>query len=118
MVPSSSNQTLCAGRKPTNEAMWFRFDHWPLMNFCEVPVLPATEIPGILAPLPVPWQTTSVIIDVIVAADGVRVRRLADLAAALEKKGVGGKVKLTLVRDGRRIDVDVDVADSATLQPG
>ena len=56
--------------------------------------------------------------DVIVAADGVRVRRLADLAAALEKKGVGGKVKLTLVRDGRRIDVDVDVADSATLQPG
>ncbi len=49
--------------------------------------------------------------DVIVAADGRPVRRLADLAAALERAGVGRSVELTVERDGRTRPVRVEVAD-------
>jgi 2-alkenal reductase len=49
--------------------------------------------------------------DVIVAADGRPVRRLADLAAALERAGVGQPVELTVEREGQTRAVRVEVAD-------
>jgi len=49
--------------------------------------------------------------DVIIAADGKPVRRLTDLTDELEQVGVGKTVKLTLNRDGGKIDVSVDVTD-------
>jgi 2-alkenal reductase len=49
--------------------------------------------------------------DVILAAGERPVRRLADLSAALEEVGVGRNVRLTILRDGRRMNVEVGVAD-------
>lgn len=49
--------------------------------------------------------------DIILAAGDRPVRRLADLSAALESAGVGRTVRLTIMRDGRRMTVDVGVAD-------
>jgi 2-alkenal reductase len=49
--------------------------------------------------------------DVIVAANGQPVRRLADLSAVLERAGVGATVSLTVQRNGRRVNVDVQVSD-------
>jgi S1-C subfamily serine protease len=49
--------------------------------------------------------------DVIVAADGKPVRRLADLTDELEQVGVGKTVKLTVEREGNESAVSVQVAD-------
>jgi 2-alkenal reductase len=49
--------------------------------------------------------------DVIVAANGRPVRRLADLTAVLEESGVGKPVELTVDRGGSTSKVQVDVAD-------
>lgn len=51
--------------------------------------------------------------DVIVAADGRPVRRLADLTAALERSGVGRPVELTVERGGRTRAVRIEVTDVA-----
>jgi 2-alkenal reductase len=47
--------------------------------------------------------------DVITHVDGTRVRTLAELAAELERAGIGNAVELTVTRDGvtRRVDVMV-----------
>ena len=45
--------------------------------------------------------------DVIVGIDGEVVRNTADLRDRLEGKKAGDKVKVTLLRDDRRVDVDV-----------
>ncbi|HEY8579107.1 MAG TPA: PDZ domain-containing protein, partial [Beijerinckiaceae bacterium] len=49
--------------------------------------------------------------DVIVSADGKPVRRLADLSAILSAAGVGRTVRLGVLRDGRVVDVAIDVTD-------
>ena len=49
--------------------------------------------------------------DVIVAANGKTVNRVPDLAGELEQVGVGGKVHLTINRNGQQVPVDVEVAD-------
>ncbi|HEX2554953.1 MAG TPA: trypsin-like peptidase domain-containing protein [Microvirga sp.] len=49
--------------------------------------------------------------DVIVAANGRPVRRLADLTAVLEEAGVGKSVELTVDRGGRTSRVQVEVVD-------
>lgn len=49
--------------------------------------------------------------DVIVAADGKPVHRLADLTDELEQLGVGKAVKLTLDRGGSKTSVSVQIAD-------
>ncbi|MGA7450669.1 MAG: trypsin-like peptidase domain-containing protein [Rhodoplanes sp.] len=49
--------------------------------------------------------------DVIVAANGNPVRRLADLTEQLEEKGVGQTIELTIKRDGSTVIVSVVIAD-------
>ena len=49
--------------------------------------------------------------DVIVAVDGKPVRHLAELTSGLEAVGVGGRVELTVQRNGRERDVTVQVVD-------
>lgn len=56
-------------------------------------------------------RATGEIGDVIVAANGEPVRRLADLTRALEETGVGGSVRLTIERNGREVTVNVQVTD-------
>jgi 2-alkenal reductase len=56
-------------------------------------------------------QQTGSLGDVIVAASGAPVRRLADLTDKLEETGVGGTVSLTLLRNGDRRTVQVPVVD-------
>ncbi|MGE0715808.1 MAG: S1C family serine protease, partial [Alphaproteobacteria bacterium] len=54
--------------------------------------------------------------DIIVAADGVPVRTLGDLAAALQRVGVGRTVELTILRDGQRMKVAVGIVDISSLR--
>jgi 2-alkenal reductase len=49
--------------------------------------------------------------DVIVAAEGAPVRRLSDLTNTLDRLGVGGTVNLTVRRDDRNVDVQVQIED-------
>jgi len=49
--------------------------------------------------------------DVIVEAEGVPVRRLADLTGALDRLGVGGEIALTIRRDDRTMNVTVPIED-------
>ena len=49
--------------------------------------------------------------DVIIAANGQPVRDLSDFVAQLETVGIGNSVDLTILRDGRRRSVDVEVTD-------
>ena len=49
--------------------------------------------------------------DVIVGVNGKPVRRLPDLAEELERVGVGKKVPVQIIRDGREMTVEVDVID-------
>jgi 2-alkenal reductase len=57
-------------------------------------------------------RATGEIGDVIVAIDGQPVRTLAELASALEAKGVGGTVSVSLMRQGRAATVPVTIADA------
>lgn len=50
--------------------------------------------------------------DVIVAADGKPTKTLADLTTAMETKGVGKAVTITVERAGGRVEVTVTVGDS------
>ena len=54
---------------------------------------------------------TGAIGDVIVGANGEKVRRLADLTDQLEKLGVGKTTELTILRDNRTLTVRVDIVD-------
>ena len=58
-------------------------------------------------------RRTGVIGDVIVAIDGQAIATLGDLAVALERAGVGKVVTVTVLRDGRRVDLRVQVIDIA-----
>jgi 2-alkenal reductase len=49
--------------------------------------------------------------DIIVAVNGKPVRRLSDLTAEIERAGVGQPVELTVARDGRPVNVRIEVAD-------
>lgn len=49
--------------------------------------------------------------DVIVAAEGQPVRRLADLTNTLDRLGVGGTINLTVRRGDRNVDVRVEIED-------
>jgi 2-alkenal reductase len=49
--------------------------------------------------------------DVIVAAEGAPVRRLSDLTNTLDRLGVGGTVNLTVRREDRNVDVQVQIED-------
>ncbi len=49
--------------------------------------------------------------DVILAVDGRPVASLADLALELERVGIGATASLTILRDGRRRQVEVEVQD-------
>jgi 2-alkenal reductase len=49
--------------------------------------------------------------DVIVAIDGIDVKRLPTLTERLEQVGVGGSVELSVLRDGQKRTVKVAVAD-------
>ena len=54
---------------------------------------------------------TRKLVDVIVSANDQTVQRMSDLTDQLEQVGVGKSIKLTLLRDGRRVNVDVPVTD-------
>ena len=54
---------------------------------------------------------TGAIGDVIVAANGKPVRRLADLTDELEQVGVGKTIQLALNRGGSKSSVAVDITD-------
>src|SRR5215212_1025874 len=49
--------------------------------------------------------------DVIVEAEGLPVRRLSDLTDEFEVVGVGKTVKLAILRDGRTMNIEIEVAD-------
>jgi 2-alkenal reductase len=51
--------------------------------------------------------------DVIVAVNGRAVATVAELAAVLERAGIGNRVRLTVIRDGSRREFDVTVQDIA-----
>jgi 2-alkenal reductase len=57
-------------------------------------------------------QTTGAIGDIIVAANGQKVAQLADLASTLEAAGIGATIPLEILRDGRRMTVNVEIADA------
>jgi 2-alkenal reductase len=49
--------------------------------------------------------------DVIVAVEDQPVATVADLAAVLERVGIGNRVRLTVVRDGTRRELSATVQD-------
>ncbi|WP_322517584.1 trypsin-like peptidase domain-containing protein [Rhodopseudomonas palustris] len=59
---------------------------------------------------------TGMVEDVIVGANGQEVHSMSDLAATLERVGIGNEVKLQVIRDGRARTVNVQVTDIARLR--
>jgi len=59
-------------------------------------------------------RATGAIGDVITHVDGRTVQSIADLAAQLERIGIGHRAELTVVRDGRIRNVSVGVLDIAS----
>jgi len=56
--------------------------------------------------------------DVIVAVDGVSVQQPRDLQRAVLAKGVGQKLNLTVVRDGKRLNLSVSTGEQPEQMPG
>ena len=56
-------------------------------------------------------QRSGALGDVIVSANGKPVRRLAELARALQDAGVGKSVRIGVLRGSRTIEIDLDVVD-------
>jgi 2-alkenal reductase len=56
-------------------------------------------------------RKTGALGDVVTHVNGERVRTLAEMSEQLERAGVGGSVTLTVRRDGREREVDIDVID-------
>ena len=56
-------------------------------------------------------RATGTVGDIIVAANGKPVRRLADLTDELEAAGIGNTVELSISRDGGTVPVRIEVAD-------
>jgi 2-alkenal reductase len=61
--------------------------------------------------------TTGTLGDVITAANGKPVRRLADLTEQLEQVGVGKPVELSIRRGGQTTTVEVKIADISREPP-
>ncbi|GAB1484842.1 trypsin-like peptidase domain-containing protein [Treponema sp.] len=53
--------------------------------------------------------------DIITSVDGLRVTRLADLYSALEDNKPGDKVSVELIRNGKTIKLEVNLADRAEV---
>jgi S1-C subfamily serine protease len=51
--------------------------------------------------------------DVIIAADGKRIRWVRELLAILDSKKAGDTIELTILRDGERMTIDVPLGDPA-----
>jgi 2-alkenal reductase len=49
--------------------------------------------------------------DVIVEANGQRVRRLSDLTDAIEQAGVGRSIEMTVLRDGQERKLEIQIVD-------
>jgi 2-alkenal reductase len=49
--------------------------------------------------------------DVIIAISGRQVTRLSDLTSEFERIGIGGRAQLAILRDGRRLEIEVAVQD-------
>jgi 2-alkenal reductase len=49
--------------------------------------------------------------DIIIAVEGRKVRRLADLTRALEGKRIGDRVTLDIVREGSALQLRIEIAD-------
>jgi 2-alkenal reductase len=60
--------------------------------------------------------STGTLGDVIVGANGETVRRMSDLTDQLEQVGVGKAITLTLLRDDRKVNIDVPVTDIGPTQ--
>ena len=60
--------------------------------------------------------STGTLGDVIVGANGQTVRRMSDLTDQLEEVGVGKSIKLALLREGQKVEVDVPVNDIGPTQ--
>lgn len=58
-------------------------------------------------------QQTGRLGDIIIAANGQPVRTLSDFVGQLESVGIGNEIELTVVRNGRRRSVAVEVTDIA-----
>jgi 2-alkenal reductase len=56
-------------------------------------------------------RSTGTVSDIIVEADGGRVRRLPDLIEAIEKVGVGQAIEITALHDGRTRKVRIEIVD-------
>jgi S1-C subfamily serine protease len=54
---------------------------------------------------------TETIGDVITAANGETVSNVFDLTNQLDRVGIGHTIKLTINRDGKAVDVDVEITD-------
>ena len=51
--------------------------------------------------------------DVIIEADGKRIRWVRELLAILDNKKAGDTIKLTILRDGEKMTIDVPLGDPA-----
>lgn len=49
--------------------------------------------------------------DIIIAVNGERINELADLTRELDRAGIGNTVRLTVLRNGSRREVEVEVQD-------
>lgn len=55
--------------------------------------------------------------DIIVAVNGKPVQRVSQLSAALEQVGIGRPVELTIVRNGRRLQLEISAVDIGQARP-
>ena len=47
--------------------------------------------------------------DVIIKINGRKVTEMAELKSYINDAGIGGKLMLTILRDGKEIEVEIDV---------
>jgi 2-alkenal reductase len=107
-------QLIQKGRIPTpgigivaaNEAVATRLGVEGVVVFQVAPGSPAAR-----AGLTGVSRSTGTIGDIIVEADGGKVRRLPDLIEAIEKAGVGQSIEITALHDGRTRKVRIEIVD-------
>jgi 2-alkenal reductase len=107
-------QLIQKGRIPTpgigivaaNEAVATRLGVEGVVVFQVAPGSPAAR-----AGLTGVSRSTGTVGDIIVEADGGKVRRLPDLIEAIEKAGVGQSIEITALHDGRTRKVRIEIVD-------
>ena len=52
--------------------------------------------------------------DVIIKIDGKYVTDIAELKSNIARAGIGGKLELTILRDGKELTIEVDVEENKT----